>query len=41
MNHALEHDDKVLIEQFIDGTEVSSGVFLMEINIKLYLLLKL
>ena len=27
INHALEHDDKVLIEQFIDGTEVSSGVF--------------
>ena len=27
INHALEHDDKVLIEQFIDGIEVSSGVF--------------
>ncbi len=27
MNHALKHDDKVLIEQFIDGIEVSSGVF--------------
>ena len=24
---ALEHDDQVLIEQFIDGSEVSCGVF--------------
>ena len=27
INYALKHDKKVLIEQFIDGTEVSSGVF--------------
>ena len=27
INHALIHDEKVLIEQFIDGTEVSVGVF--------------
>ena len=27
INHALEHDKKVLIEQFINGTEISVGVF--------------
>jgi len=27
INFALEHDKKVLIEQFIDGTEISVGVF--------------
>ena len=27
INHALEHDTKVLIEQFINGIEVSCGVF--------------
>ncbi|MDC0249684.1 D-alanine--D-alanine ligase [Flavobacteriales bacterium] len=27
INHALEHDNKVLIEQSINGTEISVGVF--------------
>lgn len=27
INHALEYDNKVLIEQFINGTEISVGVF--------------
>ena len=27
INHALEHDNKVLIEQAINGTEISVGVF--------------
>ncbi len=27
MNESLKHDNKVLIEQFIEGTEVSCGIF--------------
>jgi D-alanine-D-alanine ligase len=34
INHALEHDTKVLIEQFINGTEISVGVFFNGKSIK-------
>ena len=34
INSALQHDNKVLIEQFIDGTEISCGVYTSKNNIQ-------
>jgi len=34
INSALQHDNKVLIEQFIDGIEISCGVYSSENNIQ-------
>ena len=34
INNALQHDNKVLIEQFINGTEISCGVYNNESNIQ-------
>jgi len=34
INSALQHDNKVLIEQFIDGIEISCGVYFIKNNIQ-------
>ena len=34
INNALKHDNKVLIEQFIDGIEISCGVYSIKNNIQ-------
>jgi len=34
INSALQHDNKVLIEQFIDGIEISCGVYINKNNIQ-------